>query len=421
MEKLQQKISTFYNKYFSYIILAFGILTLLPYVKTFSMLGTSSISGIIYRGVVFGFVILFFLTAFFSYKKLPNKKILLPCLIYVVTQIITIFVSSIIKGIEIPALESIIGVGMIFSNIICIFIVCYIFDNQNLDREKLNIISYVFLGVSVALCLYTYIFQYKEIAMSFKGECGISSPVTSIFTTNEMYGFILLISTISTVILALNSKKYFLYAFPGFFLLNAFISKSRLALTGIFIILIAALIHHLIHNYKGNEKKWEISLFIGFAILLIFNLIIFIPTISFEPFATLRKYITSDLIDNGMSLAKDRLSNASNLIKSLDYPLGIMFGAGERIYGLILPINSNGNIIYVTNFAAGGLVKFVLYLIFIVFMIYAIIKRKREHLFFSLLFIILIVLIGVFSEATVLGINAYFLLSVPFIILNASN
>ena len=45
-----------------------------------------------------------------------------------------------------------------------------------------------------------------------------------------------------------------------------------------------------------------------------------------------------------------------------------------------------------------------------------VIKRKGEHLFFSLLFISLIILIGIFSEVSLLGINVYFLLLAPFIL-----
>lgn len=414
MKILQHNLIKFIDSYLIYFLFGFGLLALLPYVSTFK-LDASTNAGIIYRGVIFGLLALLFLVGLVCYRKLPNKKILIPCLIYMVTQMVTIFVSPLIKDIEIPTLQSVIGVGMIFSNIISVFIVCYIFKYQSTDHEKLNLISYILLGIGVALCLYTYIFQYKEIGMSLRGECGIVSPVTSIFTNSEIYGFILLVATISTIILGLNTKKYWLYAFPAFFLVNAFLSKNRLALTAIVIILIALLIHHLIHNLKGNEKKWEITLFVGFAVLLILNLLVFVPAMSFGPFATIGSYIKNSLINDGITIMKDRFAIASNLMQSVNYPLGIIFGAGERVQGLILPYSSSGNIIYVTNYAVGGIIKFALYLGFIAFVIYKVIKRKGEHLFFSLLFISLIILIGIFNEVSLLGINVYFLLLVPFI------
>ncbi|MCQ2815096.1 MAG: hypothetical protein MJ227_02255 [Bacilli bacterium] len=412
---LQQKLISFIGKNLIYFLFGFGLLALLPYVSTFK-LDASTNAGTIYRGIIFGLLALLFLVGLACYRKLPNKKILIACLVYMVTQMVAIFVSPLIKEVEIPTLQSVIGVGMIFSNIISVFIVCYIFKYQSTDHEKLNLISYILLGISVALCLYTYIFQYKEIGMSLRGECGISSPVTSIFTNGEIYGFILLISTISTVILGLNTKRYWLYAFPAFFLVNAFLSKNRLALIAIVIILIALLIHHFIHNLKGNEKKWEITLFVGFAVLLILNLLIFVPAMSFGPFATLGSYIKTIFINDGITIMKDRFATASSLMQSVDYPLGILFGAGEKVQSLILPYSSSGNIIYVTNYAVGGIVKFALYLGFIAFVIYKVIKRKGEHLFFSLLFISLIVSIGIFSEVSLLGINVYFLLLAPFIL-----
>lgn len=415
MKSLIEKIKNFLNVNLMYVLFGFGLLSLLPYVSTFK-LDASTNAGIIYRGVIFGLLAILFLVGLVCYRQLPNKKILIACLVYMVTQMVTIFVSPLIKDVEIPALQSVIGVGMIFSNIISVFIVCYIFKYQSTDHEKLNLISYILLGISVALCLYTYIFQNKEIGMSLRGECGIASPVTSIFTNSEIYGFILLVATISTVILALNTKRYWLNAFPAFFLVNVFLSKNRLALTTIVIILISLLIHHLIHNLKGNEKKWEITLFVGFAVMLILNLLIFVPAMSFGPFATLGSYIKTSLINDGITIMKDRFVTSSSLMQSVDYPLGIMFGTGERVQSLILSYSSSGNIIYVTNYAVGGIIKFILYLGFIAFVIYKVIKRKGEHLFFSLLFISLILLIGIFSEISLLGINVYFLLLAPFIL-----
>lgn len=418
MSIFREKLSLFLNKYLVFILIAFGILTLFPYVTAFKGLEVNNTAGIVYRGIIVGLFIILFLISFIAFRKLPNRHFIISCLIYLVSQFITIFVSPLIKQIDIPALQTIMGIGLIFVNIMTIFIVLYMFKFYKPDSESLNIVCYFFLGLGLAVCLYTYLFQYKEIGAVLTDEHGWNYQVTSIFTSKGVYGFVLLISSIFTIIIALNTKKYWLYCFPAFFLFNSFLCRAKTSILCILIILIFALIYHLVKSWKLYKKRWTIALSISIGIIFILAILTFVPGMQFGLFKKLNYFFKETILNDGVTVVKDRIYKTANIIKAVDYPLGIMFGCGERITNYI--IGSAGAEIagdnqYAANYATGGIIKFILYVIFIIFVIYKILKRKEQYKSFSILFVSIILLTGFFDNNSLIGVNSCFLLTAPFI------
>lgn len=414
----RELIINFIDKYILYFVFGFAILALLPYVSVFNALEANNNAGIIYRGIVTGLLGILFLIGLVCYRKLPNKLVIGCSLLYFITQAITIVASPLIKSIEVPVLQQVVGYGLIFTNIISVFLILYFENIYKPNFEVLTIIFYFLLGIGIASCLYTYIFQYKEIGSVLSDQYGWNYQVTSVYSTKGIYGFILLIVSIYTVIHALNTKKYWYYAFVVFFLFNSFICRAKTTIVCLFIILLAVLIHHLIHSWKEYKKQWTIALSVGAGLILIFSLLTFVPGMQFGPFKGLNHFMTQTIFNDGITVTKDRIEKVSRIFAAVDYPLGIMFGCGERITNYIIaPAGAEirGDNMYAANYATGGIIKFVLYLSIAAYAIYKVTKRKNEEFeFFSILFIVIILLTGLCDDNSIIGINISFLFTAPF-------
>lgn len=418
MNSLRVKLITFIDKYLIYFFIGFGILTLLPNITVFSSgLANGSTGGTVYRGIVLGLICIFFAILLFCYKKLPNKFIILGCAIYLVTQLITIFVSPAIKNIEIPAIQSIMGVATVISTIITVFVAYFLLTSHTFNKDSFNIVCYFLLGIGIASCLYTYIFQYKEIGSVLTDEHGWNFHVTSIYASKNYYGFMLLISSIFTVILALNTKKYYLYAFPTFFLFNAFLCRAKYPIIFIFVILIAVLIYHIKTSYKNHEKAWNIALGVSAGVIILLCLFTFVPLLNFGPFTKLNYFFRNTILNDGVTVMKDRYFKDARIIRAVDYPLGIMFGCGERIANYILqyPAELRGDDLYVDTYGFGGIVKVLLYLAFLAYVLYKVIKMKGERKGFSILFVVIFILSGMFTDNSFVGVGLTFLFAAPFL------
>ena len=421
MKGFKTKIIYLRDKYSIYLFLSFAILTLIPYVSVFSNLEANTNGGLIFRCVVFCLFSVIFLICFLCKKEIPNKAFILCLLLYLITQVITIFISPKIKKIDVPTIQSLAGLGIIFSNIFTFLIAWYLLNGNDFNHEHLKITAFFLIGIGIASCLYTYIFQYKEISAVLTNEHGWNYQVTSIYTSKGIYGFILLIVSICTIILTLNTKKYWLYIFPVFFLFNSFLCRAKTSILCILIILVFALVYHFIKSWKTYKKQWTFALSISTGIILIVAILTFVPGMQFGPFEKLNYFFTETILKDGVTVTKDRIEKIANIFKAVDYPLGIMFGCGERITNYIIaPAGAEirGDNQYAANYATGGLIKSILYIGLIIYTIYKIAKRKGEYKSFSILFVTIMLITGLFDDNSFLGVNYCFLLIAPFIYSN---
>lgn len=413
MLSFKQKFNDFMENYLVFFILGFAILTLLPYTTALNSLSASNTGGLVYRGIILGFVLILFALILLCNNFKPNKPVTIFCLLYLISNVISIFATPAIREIsDIPSIKSVVGVATVFSNIITIFMAIYLLKTHNIKEGKFEIAVYLLVGIGVALCLYSYIFQYKEISNMFSKPDGWNYDVTSIFQTKTTFGFCLLVISIFAVIHAFNTNKSWLLFFPVFFFANSVLIASKKSILCIGLLLIAVLIRQIIKTWKDSKKKWLISFGVIAGLVLIFTLLIGFKVGFFE---NINNFIRKVIFEDGVTVTKDRIEKITRIVNATNYPFGIIFGTGEGIGSYILSQSGaviNGDCIYTTIYSTGGLIKSSLYVFFIAYVIYLITKmdKSKEYKFFRIFFISILLICGLFEDDSLFGVNFSFLI-----------
>lgn len=360
MDNIRNRVTPFLNKYLLLFLLSFALLTLLPYVSFFKPLQAGYTSGLIYRGVLASIIGLFFIFVIFIYKSKLSVYIWICTGIYLISQIITIFVTPAMKQVDIPTLTTIMGLGQAI--IISISVICYltIFKYSEFDKKIIDIACLFMIFFGLLLCIYSYIFEWEDIYHTFNTIYGWNYDVTSIFTMKTEYGFTLYICSIFSIFYILNNKKYWMYIIPIFFLINMFISRSKTSILCTTIILITLLVVHIIQSWNKYKKYWIIS-FITVGIIA--TILIILTALKVGWFERFNYYITQVILGDAKVVMDDRIHKWSLLLKAMDNPFNIIFGYGERITPLVLSdcgCATIGDNIYLSNYGIGGIIKLVL-------------------------------------------------------------
>lgn len=413
MLSFKQKFNDFMENYLVFFILGFAVLALLPYTTALNSLSSSNTGGLVYRGIILGFVLILFALILLCNNFRPNKPVTIFCLIYLISNVISIFATPTIREISgVPAIKSVVGVATVFSNIITIFIAINLLKTQEIKSDKFEIAVYLLIGIGIALCLYSYIFQYKEIANMFNKADGWNYDVTSIFQTKTTFGFCLLVISIFSVIYAFNSNKSWILFFPVFFFANSILIASKKSILCIGLLLLAVLIRQIIKTWNDSKKKWLISFGIIAGVALILSLLIGFKVGFFEK---INNFITKVIFEDGITVTKDRIEKITRIVNATNYPFGIIFGTGEGIGSYVLSQSGaviNGDCIYTTIYSTGGLIKCALYAFFVGYVIYLITKtdKSKEYKFFRIFFISILLICGLFEDDSLFGVNFSFLI-----------
>jgi len=362
MDNIRNRVTPFLNKYLLLFLLSFALLTLLPYVSFFKPLQANYPSGLIYRGILASIIGLFFIFVIVIYKSKLPIYVWICTGIYLISQIITIFVTPAMKQVDIPTLTTIMGLGQ--ATIISISVICYltIFKYSEFDKKIIDIACLFMIFFGLFLCIYSYIFEWEDIYHTFNTIYGWNYDVTSIFIMKTEYGFTLYICSIFSIFYILNNKKYWMYIIPIFFLINMFISRSKTSILCTSIILITLLVIHIIQSWNKYKKYWIIS-FITIGIIT--TTFIILTALKVGWFDKFNYYITQVILGDAKVVMDDRIHKWSLLLKEMDNPFNIIFGYGERITPLVLSdcgCATIGDNIYLSNYGIGGIVKFVLYI-----------------------------------------------------------
>lgn len=416
---LKQKIQSFIEKYLIYIVTFVGFLSLLPYITVFKALEINNTLGVVYRGLVLFLSCVIFLGAFFIYKDKANLKAILLVSIYAITNILTIFLSPAINKIEVPLFQQGIGLTVIAGNIISVFAALFFLNEANISKNTLKVLTHIFITFGLFLCLYTYVFEYKEIINTFTKDYGWNYDVKSIFTSKTSYGFCLFAISTYAIVYALTNKKYYYYIFPVFFLINAFISRSKTTILCLLILLLGVLIYYIITSWNKYKKTWIVVLSILLGLGVIGLLLVLLKV---GPFAILNKFLNDVIIHDGVVVTQDRISRSSNVLNAINNPFNIIFGCGERTTNYIIaPAKISGDEVYITNYATGGIIKSVLYFVLIGYIIYKYIKsdlpKSTKFMQFVILFAFLVA--GIFEFDSLIGLNTSLIIT-P-IIFNSNN
>ena len=405
MDNIRNRVTPFLNKYLLLFLLYFALLTLLPYVSFFKVLQANYTSGIIYRGILASIIGLFFIFVIFIYKSKLPIYVWICTGIYLISQIITIFVTPAMKQVDIPMLTTIMGLGQ--ATIISISVICYlaIFKYSEFDKKIIDIACLFMIFFGLFLCIYSYIFEWEDIYHTFNTIYGWNYDVTSIFTMKTEYGFTLYMCSIFSIFYILNNKKYWMYIIPIFFLINMFISRSKTSILCTTIILVTLLVIHIIQSWNKYKKYWIIS-FITVGIIA--AILIILTALKVGWFERFNYYITQVILGDAKVVMADRIHKWSLLLNAMDNPFNIIFGYGERITPLVLSdcgCATIGDNIYLSNYGIGGIIKFGLYII-LAFLIAICSWKKINNIILKI--IVLVVQIsflmgGLFEDDSIIG------------------
>ena len=361
MDNIRNKMRPFLDKYLILVILLFALLTLIPYVSIFKVLQVNNTPGLVYRGILLGLIGLFFTFTVFIYKtKLPIFVWIITG-IYLISQIITIFVSPIIKNTDVPTLLIIMGLGQTTITAISVITYLTVYKDSKFDKKTINIACLFMIFFGLCLCIYSYIFQYEDIYNTFNTIYGWNYDVTSIFTMKTEYGFTLYMCSIFSIFYILNNKKYWMYVIPIFFLANMFISRSKTSILCTTIMLITLFIVHVFQTWNKCKKCWifTFSCLGGLTLVLII-----LTTLKIGWFEKFNYYITQVILGDAKVVLDDRIHKWSLLLQAIDNPFNIVFGYGERITPLVLSdcgCAAIGDNIYLSTYGVGGIIKTFLY------------------------------------------------------------
>lgn len=410
------KCSQFVKKYSLFFILGFGFLSAFTYI--FKQLTFTSVGGIIFRSFVSVFILVFALFYFYKNYKSFNLRTILPLTIYVVAGLIAIFVTpSIVHASPSGKLyfESLVTLGL---NTVSIFVFIDHFNNKEQEYSYKNMICYIPVWFALFLTISTYVFQFKEIGKSFSEADGWNYIVSSIFYTKTIYGYFLLIGSISAIILMFNKNNLCFILAPFYFALNAFISRNKTSLLFILILIFVGFVLFAIKNRKEKAKQIGISVAIAVGIVTILCLLIFIEPIRFGIFNNIYYFIKTSIFENARTVLDDRFAKWSDVFGHLK-PFGYIFGYGDKISQLIFNAYGTplGDSAYISTLCTGGIIK-----LFLLFFLIGYLFRnyfKRNYSVYKKILLTLVVgsilLAGLLEDDYIYGFNVTSLFAMPIV------
>ena len=407
------QIKHFLNKYLLLIILFSSFLTLLPYISFFWYLQIEYISGVVYRGIVGGFIsVVLILLIIFKKERLPVTVYILTTT-YVLSQFVTILISPYINNTTVKNIYLIGAFAQTIINALSTIAYLNIFNKDSLNKKTIDVSCLIIIIIGLLLCLYSYIFEYNDIYNTFNTIYGWNYDVTSIFIDKTTYGFVLFICFIFAVFYIENNKRYWMYILPLFFLANMFISRSKTSILCTTIVITTLLIIHMNQSWKEKKKIWIITLGIGGIII---GLVTIFTINKVGIFNNFNYYISEVIYHDGIVVMNDRIHKWLKLVEAVNNPFNIIFGYGERITPMILNTcgcATIGDNIYLSNYGIGGLFKFISYVALVAYIIIITWKNEVSKLkrIMCLAIQLSFAVSGFFEDDSIVGITTSGLLS----------
>lgn len=406
---MKNKLISFYSSYSIYLILLFGFLAMFTYV--FPSLAANEYAGITYRGIVSGLAIIVAIVGYIVNRHIPNKKVLILLAIYIVGNILAIFIApTMIKpAANISPRTYVMAVGLAVINALSIIVYLSLTNHSSLTDKNIKIICYIMMAFGVFLAIFSYCAQHEAIYQTFTNEHGWNYDVTSIFYSKTIYGLALLVTSLFTIVHIFRTKHYWWYLLVIFFLANMLISRSKTPLLFVSLFLIVLFIYHLLDSFYRHKIAWIISISVVVILLILLSLFIFVPSLRNGFFNDLYNFLTKTIINDGKVVIEDRLNKYGYIFSHLNNPFLVIFGCGEKI-AIYLLYDSRvmvGDSVYVTNYATGGLIKFSLYLLLVIYVTIFNFKKAntKQEKFLSLSISLVILLSGLLEDDNLYGIG----------------
>ena len=208
-----------------------------------------------------------------------------------------------------------------------------------------------------------------------------------------------------------------------------FISRSKTSLFVTSILLLAILIYHTIITWNKHKKTWITFYIVSVCTLLLFSIFLFIDSLRPSFLDRLHYYFTNVIHNDGIVVMEDRIRKWGNLFANITNPFNIIFGLGERISKTIVILfkgASDGDSVYVYNYASGDILKTVLYIALIVITLkYYLnaVKEKRKLSLIAFFCSIVILIAGLTEDDSIVGLSGNGILTgmaffLPHIFLN---
>lgn len=415
-----QRIKEIFDKYFLVFLICLGLLNSLTY--SFGVFENFQIGGNVFRIII---VLIFTLVACFKLfldKFEPSLIFIIFCILYFLSNIIISFISPHIFNVKVDASVHLYGIIQLFVNILCIFLGLLLLEDKNQNTRLSLLIIIVFCCF---LCLYALCFQFKDIVNTFKvasdecKTCGVNADVKSIYNSKTVFGFMLLLGFLSSIYLSLKERKYYFFISSFIILVFIFLSRAKTSILTILIlsIIIIAYKHKAIISFS---RRHLLPIILSGLVLSVIVVLIILKIGPF--FSALNLFISKTLLEDGMTVMRDRFYRWGTTIKSLSYNWSILiFGIGHRTSDVILK-STNGfaatDNAYINLIASGGFLLLFIYL----FWIFIITKRLLKHKnYYSVILIILLVINGLFETNYMLGLSYSQLLPFTMIFLSRNN
>lgn len=395
------KIKTILEKYNLIILFGFMLLTMQTYI--FHSLQYNTTFGVIYRGVIIGFILCYSILFTIAFKVRPTKVFIVISIVYFISSLISLIVNPLLSGHQFNVVQYLTSISTIVMNILSIYVFLSSYKKQDNKQQLLFLI--IFVSFVTLLCFYTYIFQYKNIYETLTNKYGWNYDVTSIFYIKTIYGYFLTMGSIFSVVLNLKTGKKILLLLPVFFLINAVLSRNKTSMALIILLMLIVLAKLATTLFKQNKRNFYILL--GLIILFVTTVAVFIVTIP-----SLKYFVNSSIINDGSVVMKSRFTKWGDFFGNINNGFNVVFGYGERLSNIILGEHNVSDNIYLLSFASGGLIKLGIHLILIILLLKEVVKSKD---FWLVILISIVLLSGLVEENYIYGFNITSLVSAPLL------
>lgn len=295
--------------------------------------------------------------------------------------------------------------------ILFIFVSHFVHVAMN-DKKTLNISFYVLIGVTLFACLFSFIFESKDLVNLFNGADVHSVDLSSIFQNKNSYGMFLFLASIATSYIIFtndNNVRYTFFLIPLLvFTIMSILVGSRTAFLAC-ILLLAYLFIRSLFLLKSISKKAFYFLIIIACILLSAILLFFlVPVFHSGPFSSF--YNIMIYMFNQISESFTGRVDIWNGIPKFMTGGYLVFGANFTNSQYLLHLYSgyyDAHSGYLTWFIRTGIIGSIVYVTLFSHIIYLLAKLCKKNLMQAILIIIFLLssMVFIFTETAILFIS----------------
>lgn len=385
--------------YFYPIIFAIGFLISLSY--SFSAIDAYHIGGIVYRGILSAILLLVSVPVIVTNFNRIYKIIIIFSCIFFTCNLLAIFIAPTITKTNIDILNSLLGIASSSLIVLSVLLYCSL-NKTDIDEKVFKITTLCFIGLVILLCLYTYVFEYKDIYNSIFNEQGWNYDVTSIFRIKTEYGNYLLIGSFLSFIYFYRYRNKLMFVVSIFFFINMLLSRSKTSLV-ISIPLLLLFIVFLIKDGLLMHRKVTIIICSSCLLFILAFALLCISKVGI--FGSINYFLRQTIFNDGVVVIKDRFKNWSNALLKLNNFFVIIFGYGERVGPML--VSGAGDNYYMYSLLSGGLIRIILYFGLISYWIFSIVKDDNISKLGKTLVILLQSLILITGLTDTIGIVGF--------------